>query len=80
MRFSDLKPGQTFATIASFDALVDEHRAEGLIVVCADSPETFENAPVCVQVVGRTQEDEAVIGMAEIVDRAVKQYKATKGI
>ncbi|KZV89596.1 general amidase [Exidia glandulosa HHB12029] len=35
-------------------------------------PEAFENAPVCVQVVGRTQEDEAVLGMAEKVDEALK--------
>ncbi|KAL4251646.1 amidase family protein [Abortiporus biennis] len=42
-----------------------------------DSPETFVDAPVSVQIVGQTQEEEAVLGMAEIVDAAVKAYKAT---
>ncbi|KAI9511286.1 general amidase [Russula earlei] len=37
-----------------------------------DSPETFKNAPVGLQLVGRTQEDEAVIAMTEIVDAALK--------
>lgn len=41
-----------------------------------DDPNRFANAPVAVQIVGRTQEDEAVIGMAEIVDRAVKEAGA----
>jgi len=35
-------------------------------------PATFLNAPVSVQVIGRTQEEEAVIAMAEIVDAALK--------
>lgn len=39
-------------------------------------PELFENAPVSLQVVGRTQEDEAVLAMASIVDQAVKVYNA----
>ncbi|EJD42747.1 amidase signature enzyme [Auricularia subglabra TFB-10046 SS5] len=39
------------------------------------TPEKFENAPVGLQVVGRTQEEEAVIAMAEVVDAAVKAYK-----
>ncbi|TCD71575.1 hypothetical protein EIP91_007322 [Steccherinum ochraceum] len=37
-------------------------------------PSTFENAPVGLQLSGRTLEDEAVIGMAELVDRTVKAY------
>lgn len=37
-----------------------------------DSPKTFKNAPVGLQLVGRTQEDEAVIAMTEIVDAALK--------
>ncbi|KIL66043.1 hypothetical protein M378DRAFT_177988 [Amanita muscaria Koide BX008] len=41
-----------------------------------DDPNRFANAPVAVQIVGRTQEDEAVIGMAEIVDRAVREAGA----
>jgi len=39
-------------------------------------PETFWNAPVGAQLVGRPQEEEAVIAMTEIVDAAVKVYKA----
>ncbi|KAJ8595435.1 general amidase [Rhizopogon salebrosus TDB-379] len=34
-------------------------------------PETFKNAPVCLQLVGRTLEEEAVIKMTEIVDAAL---------
>ena len=37
-----------------------------------DSPETFKNAPVALQLVGQCQEDEAVIAMTEIVDAALK--------
>lgn len=37
-----------------------------------DEPAVFQNAPVALQVVGRTLEDEAVIAMAEIVDLALK--------
>jgi amidase len=40
-----------------------------------DEPETFKNAPITVQVVGRTLEDEAVIAMSEIVDQALKAQK-----
>lgn len=41
-----------------------------------DSPETFKNAPVSLQLVGRCQEDEAVIAMTEIVKVALdaKRY------
>ncbi|KAG5636313.1 hypothetical protein H0H81_008427 [Sphagnurus paluster] len=35
-------------------------------------PEIYRDAPIAIQVVGRTQEDEAVIAMAEIVDAALK--------
>ncbi|KAG6873891.1 hypothetical protein C0995_009670 [Termitomyces sp. Mi166 len=35
-------------------------------------PEIFEDAPIGFQIVGMTQEDEAVIAMAEIVDVALK--------
>ncbi|KAI0029809.1 general amidase [Vararia minispora EC-137] len=37
-------------------------------------PEVFKNAPVCLQLVGRTLEEEAVIGMTEVVDRALKAH------
>uniref|UniRef100_A0A0W0FGS6 Amidase domain-containing protein n=1 Tax=Moniliophthora roreri TaxID=221103 RepID=A0A0W0FGS6_MONRR len=35
-------------------------------------PATFKNAPIAIQVIGRTLEEEAVIAMAEIVDTALK--------
>ncbi|KAL0951472.1 hypothetical protein HGRIS_008160 [Hohenbuehelia grisea] len=35
-------------------------------------PNVFANAPVSIQVVGRTLEEEAVIGISEIVDAALK--------
>jgi hypothetical protein len=40
----------------------------------ADEPSTFSNAPVSIQVVGRTLEEEALIAMSEIVDNALKHY------
>jgi len=40
-----------------------------------DNPETYKNAPVAVQVVGRTLEEEAVIAMSELVDKALKSGK-----
>ncbi|CAL1717065.1 unnamed protein product [Somion occarium] len=39
-------------------------------------PKVFANAPVGLQLVGRTQEEEAVIAMTEIVDAALKANKA----
>ena len=42
----------------------------------SDEPEAFKNAPASLQLVGHTLEEEAVIGMAEIVDAALKEYKA----
>ncbi|KAG0704637.1 general amidase [Suillus ampliporus] len=38
-------------------------------------PEKFRNAPVCLQLVGRTLEEEAVIKMTEIVDAALSATK-----
>lgn len=40
-----------------------------------DDPSTFANAPVGLQLSGRTLEEEAVIAMTEIVDEALKKYK-----
>ena len=37
-----------------------------------DDPAKFVNAPISIQLVGRTLEEEAVIAMAEIVDAALK--------
>ena len=45
------------------------------LTTISDDPSTFDNAPIAVQLVGRTQEEEAVIGMAEIVDAALKKLK-----
>lgn len=52
------------------------NEADQKIYELYDSPETFKNAPVSLQLVGRTQEDEAVIAMTEIVRAALdaKQY------
>jgi amidase len=40
-----------------------------------DDPETFKNAPVCLQLVGRTLEEEAVIKMTEMVGAALESAK-----
>ncbi|KAJ7751252.1 amidase signature domain-containing protein, partial [Mycena maculata] len=40
------------------------------------NPVTHENAPISIQVVGRTMEEEAVIAMAEVVDDALKAAKS----
>lgn len=37
-----------------------------------DDPATFKDAPLCIQLVGRTLEEEGVIAMGEIVDAALK--------
>ncbi|KAG9313359.1 general amidase [Chiua virens] len=43
-------------------------------------PDVFPGLPVGLQLLGRTLEEEAVIGMVEVVDTAVKKHvKATKG-
>ncbi|KAF5384166.1 hypothetical protein D9615_003363 [Tricholomella constricta] len=39
-------------------------------------PGSFKDAPISIQVVGRTHEDEAVIAMAEIVDAALKAQRS----
>ena len=38
----------------------------------SDDPETFKNAPISIQVVGRTLEEEALVGISEIVDQALQ--------
>jgi amidase len=47
-----------------------------LTIVHADNPTTYENAPISIQVIGCTMEEEAVIAMSEIVDEALKVAKA----
>lgn len=44
--------------------------------MCTDDPELFTGCPVGLQLIGRSQEEEAVIAMTEIVDEALKTYKA----
>jgi amidase len=39
-----------------------------------DKPETALNAPIGVQLAAQTLEEEALLGMGEIVDAAVKEY------
>lgn len=41
-------------------------------LLSSDDPQVFMNAPVGLQLVGRTLEEEAVIAMTEIVDAALK--------
>lgn len=51
-----------------------------LFEVCAyesvDSTDLFTGCPVGLQLIGGSQEEEAVIAMTEIVDGAVKAYNA----
>ena len=37
-----------------------------------DDPETFKDAPICIQVIGKTLEEEAIIAIGEIVNSALK--------
>ena len=43
-----------------------------------DKPELFKFAPVGLQVIARTQEEEAAIAMTELIDAALKKYKRRK--
>jgi amidase len=51
-------------------SLVSMHKYR--MMISLDDPKTFANAPVSIQVVGRTMEEEAVIAMSEVVDAALK--------
>ena len=42
----------------------------------ADDPEIYKGAPVGVQVVGPTLQEEALLGVGEIVDAAIKAFSA----
>ena len=44
-----------------------------------DDPSRYANAPIAIQLVGRTLEEEAVIAMSEIVDASVKEWKKLEG-
>ena len=39
-----------------------------------DHPDVFRGMPVGLQLIGRTLEEEAVIGMVELVDAAIKKH------
>ena len=41
-------------------------------LMSVDDPETFKDAPICIQVIGKTLEEEAIIAIGEIVDSALK--------
>ncbi len=43
-----------------------------------DRPELFKDAPVGLQIMGRPQEEEAVIAMTQIVDEALKGYRSSR--
>jgi len=43
----------------------------------SDEPQTFKDAPISIQLIGRTLEEEAVIAMGEIVDATLKAGVAT---
>ena len=40
----------------------------------SDNPEIFKDAPIAIQIVGRTLEEEGIIAMGEIVDIALKKH------
>ncbi|KAF9011699.1 amidase signature domain-containing protein [Cyathus striatus] len=42
------------------------------------NPTAYKNAPICIQLVGRTLEEEAVIGMGEVIDEVLKKSKNGK--
>ena len=42
------------------------------ILTFLDEPDVFKDAPISIQLIGRTLEEEAVIRMGEIVDNALK--------
>jgi hypothetical protein len=44
-------------------------------VESTDTPELFPGTPVGLQLIGRTLEEEAVIGMTEVVDNALKKFR-----
>ena len=45
-----------------------------------DDAELFHGLPVGLQLIGRTQEEEAVIAMTEVVDKALQAYgQAARG-
>lgn len=60
-----------FVSVVSAEALA-HHRLTRVV----DEPSRFENAPVAIQLVGGTLEEEAVIAMGEVADAALKRFAA----
>jgi len=46
------------------------------LTVTLDDSKLFDGCPVGLQLIGQTQEEEAVIAMTEIVDEALRAFKA----
>jgi amidase len=44
----------------------------------SDSPELFANAPVGLQLLGRRFQEEAVLGMTEVVAEALRAQRETR--
>ncbi|KIJ25609.1 hypothetical protein M422DRAFT_55911 [Sphaerobolus stellatus SS14] len=55
--------------------LSEDDEAAYALFILDEGPELFKDAPIGLQVVGRTGEDEAVIAMGEIIDKALKESK-----
>jgi hypothetical protein len=55
-------------SIFSFDCQPSVHRC----LQNPDTPKVYMDAPIAVQIVARTLEEEAVIAMSEIIDDALK--------
>ncbi|KAI0322719.1 general amidase [Amylostereum chailletii] len=69
--------------VTKVDPAIDQKKAPHQFLSQSDEkiyalydPEVFKNAPVALQLVGRTLEEEGVIAMTEIVDAALRAIKA----
>ena len=45
------------------------------VIVHIDDTELFHGLPIGLQLIGRTQEEEAVIAMTEVVDKALRSFR-----
>ena len=59
-----------FVSYRSFSFFFMNHEIK--ILTFLDKPDVFKDAPISIQLIGRTLEEEAVIRMGEIVDNALK--------
>ncbi|KAL0573367.1 hypothetical protein V5O48_008586 [Marasmius crinis-equi] len=69
--------------VSKVDQKLDVKRERGAFYNSTDktqyedyNPATFANAPIAIQVVGRTLQEEAVLGISEIVDSALKARRS----